>query len=105
LPSQVSVVHGLPSSVQAVPAACFASAGQSGPVPAQLSARSHSPAAARQTTLEDWKPSAGQLLPPPSQVSAASQAPAGGRHTVPAVPAGCWQSVLLPSLVSAVQGV
>src|SRR5207249_4886102 len=104
LPSQVSVVHALPSSVQAVPAALFASAGQSGPFPGQLSARSHSPAAPRQTTLEGWKPSAGQRSLTPSQVSAASQSPAAARHTVPAFPAACWQSLLLPSQVSAVHG-
>src|SRR5439155_1455176 len=104
LPSQVSVVHGLPSSVQAVPAACFASAGQSGPVPAQLSARSHSPATARHATLEDWKPSAGQRSLTPSQVSATSQSPAAARHTSPPCPAGCWQSTPLPSHSSRLHG-
>src|SRR5207253_1506199 len=97
-------VHALPSSVQAGPAALFASAGQSGPFPGQLSARSHSPAAPRQTTLEGWKPSAGQRSLTPSQVSAASQSPAAGRHTVPAFPAGCWQSSPLPSHSSRLHG-
>ena len=49
MPSQASVVHGLPSSVHAVPVTCLASAGQSGPLPGQVSATSHSPAAARQS--------------------------------------------------------
>src|SRR5439155_556057 len=84
VPSQVSVVQGLLSSVQAVPLAFFASAGQLGPLPGQLSATSHSPPTARQTTLAAWKPSAGQLLPAPSQVSASSQVPAEARQTVPA---------------------
>src|SRR5207253_1548013 len=68
------------------------------------SARSHSPLAARQTTLEDWKPSAGQRSLTPSQVSAASQSPAAGRHTAPAFPAGCRQSSPLPSHSSRLQG-
>src|SRR5207253_1715458 len=97
-------VHALPSSVQAGPAALFASAGQSGPFPGQLSARSHSPAAPRQTTLEGWKPSAGQRSLTPSQVSATSHSPAAGRHTVPAFPAGCWQSLRLPSHSSRLHG-
>src|SRR5439155_98698 len=92
----------LPSSVQAVPLAFFPSAGQSGPVPGQLSARSHSPLAARQTTLEGWKSSAGQLLPAPSQVSTASQAPAEARQTVPAgLLASAGHAVLVPVQVSA----
>src|SRR5207302_1043510 len=44
LPSQTSVVHGLPSSVHAVPIARLASAGQLGALPGQASATSHSPA-------------------------------------------------------------
>ena len=44
-----SVVQSLPSSVQAVPAGCLASAGHVVVVPVQLSATSHPPlAAARQ---------------------------------------------------------
>src|SRR5207245_206369 len=83
------VVHGLPSSVHAVPFVFFASAGQSGPLPGQVSARSHSPAATRQAVLEDWKRSVGQLLLLPVQVSATSHAPAAARQTVPALP-GLW---------------
>src|SRR5207244_381239 len=101
-PSQVSVVQGLLSSVQAVPLAFFASAGQLGPLPGQLSATSHSPAAARQTTLAAWKPSAGQLLPTPSQVSATSHVPAEARQTVPAgLLASAGHAVLVPVHVSA----
>src|SRR5439155_19766014 len=66
VPSHWSAVQGLLSAVHTVPADFFASAGQSGPFPGQFSARSHSPADARQTVLEDWKPSAGQVgrVPP-----------------------------------------
>src|SRR5207247_10384474 len=39
VPSQVSAVHGLPSSVHAVPLGCFASAGQFAPLPGQSSDR------------------------------------------------------------------
>src|SRR5437762_1678367 len=49
LPSHASVVHGLPSSVHAVPLGCLASDGQAALLPVQLSARSHSPAAPRHT--------------------------------------------------------
>src|SRR5439155_634801 len=49
LPLQVSVVHTLPSSVQTVPFALKVSLGQVLLVPVQLSATSHSPAAARHT--------------------------------------------------------
>ena len=87
----------MPSSVQGVPADFFASGGQFGPFPGQFSARSHSPAAARQTVAEDWKPSAGQAVLEPVQTSAASQAPAEARHTAPAFPAGCWQASFVPS--------
>src|SRR5207247_2096807 len=78
-----------PSSVHAVPAGEFASAGQSGPVPVQVSCGSHSPADARHTTVEGWKTSVGQVMPVPVQVSATSQRPAEARQTVPALPAGC----------------
>src|SRR2546429_56454 len=48
-PSHWSGVQGLASAVQAVPAGCLASAGQVVLVPVQLSATSHSAAAARHT--------------------------------------------------------
>src|SRR5207244_8544498 len=51
LPSHWSSVHGLPSSVHAVPLGCLASAGHVALEPVQCSATSHSPAAARQTVL------------------------------------------------------
>src|SRR3989454_122717 len=89
-PSQVSVVHGLPSSVHAVPLGCFASAGQSGPLPGQNSATSHSPADARHCVVAGTKVSAGQVLLVPVHVSATSHTPATGRHTVPA--ASIWQA-------------
>src|SRR5438552_7980618 len=40
----------------------------------------------------------------PGQVSATSHSPAAARHTVPPLPAKCWQLVLVPSQVSEVQG-
>src|SRR5207244_10867262 len=60
VPLQASVVQGLASSVQMVPLGCFASGGQVVLDPVQVSARSHSPAAARHTVVEDLKASAGQ---------------------------------------------
>src|SRR2546422_2651778 len=68
VPSHVSVVQGLPSSVQTVPAACFASAGQPAPAtPGHIPARSHSPAAGRQTTVVDAGVGAGQVVLAPVQ--------------------------------------
>src|SRR5205807_649000 len=86
-----------------VPAALSASAGQVALVPVQFSAASHRSTAARQTVLDDRKPSAGQVLLVPVQVSAASQGPAAARHTVPAFPAGCVQVALVPLQMSRVQ--
>jgi hypothetical protein len=83
VPSHLSVVQALPSSVQAVPLAFFASAGQLGEVPVQFSAWSHSPPAARQTVVDGANPSAGQVNELPLQVSATSHAPADARQTVP----------------------
>src|SRR5439155_1654596 len=65
--------------------------------PVQCSTGSHSPAELRQTVLDDLKASAGQTVLDPVQVSSTSQTPAAARHTAPAFPAGCWQSLLLPS--------
>src|SRR2546430_9900531 len=42
------------------------------------------------------------MMNAPGQVSATSHSPAAGRHTVPPLPGGCWQLVLVPSQVSAV---
>jgi hypothetical protein len=83
VPLHWSWVHGLPSSVQAVPFDFLVSAGQAAEEPVQVSARSHSPAAARQTVVDEAKPSAGQVMDVPLQVSATSQDPADARHTVP----------------------
>src|SRR5439155_5018147 len=104
LPSHSSRLHGLPSSVHAVPAGFFVSAGQLAPVPVQCSAGSHSPAAARHSTLDDAKASAGQTVLVPVQVSATSQSPATARQTAAAFPAGCWQASLLPSHSSRLHG-
>src|SRR5439155_371174 len=103
-PSQASVLHGLPSSVQLVPVALFASAGQLGPAPVHNSAGSHSPAAPRQTTKLGSNMSVGQVLLVPVQVSSTSHGPADARQTAPPLPAGCWQSSLEPSHVSVVHG-
>ena len=85
------------SAVHAVPADFLLSAGQAGPFPGQFSARSHSPPEARQTVLEDRKPSAGQVVLVPVHVSATSQAPADARQVAPEFPAGCWQVTFVPS--------
>src|SRR5439155_17608116 len=110
-----------------VPLAFFKSVGQAVFDPSQLSATSHSPAAARhwvpalpagcwQVTLvpshrsrvqglvsavQDvplaFFKSVGQAVFDPSQLSATSHSPAAIRHWVPALPAGCWQVTLVPS--------
>src|SRR5262249_13219649 len=61
---------------------CFASLGQAAEVPVQVSATSHTPAEARHTVVEGWKPSAGQAADVPVHVSATSQGPADARQTV-----------------------
>src|SRR5206468_10821878 len=71
LPSHSSRLHGLPSSVHAVRAALFASAGHAALDPVHNSAGSHSPAEARQHVVAGRKVSAGQAVLVPSQVSAA----------------------------------
>src|SRR5439155_360954 len=62
-------------------AVLFASAGQPALEPVQFSARSHTPADPRHSTELAWKPSAGQSFITPSQPSATSHAPAGARQT------------------------
>src|SRR5206468_2155668 len=89
VPSHVSVVHALPSSVQAVPLACLASAGHVAPLPVQQSSRSQSSAEGRQTVVEDSNASAGHVELEPLQVSATSQIPAALRQVLPALP-GLW---------------
>src|SRR5438445_5271680 len=111
LPSHWSRVQGLVSAVQAVPAGCLTSVGQTVLVPVQVSATSHSPAAARPTapafpagwvhgafvplhtsvvhTLPSsvqvvpltFKTSVGQAVVTPSQVSARSHSPAAARRS------------------------
>src|SRR5437773_49097 len=81
-PLQTSVVHALPSSVQPVPLAFKASAGQAVLVPVQVSARSHSPAAARQTVPAALRASAGQVALVPVQFSVASHRSTVARQTV-----------------------
>jgi hypothetical protein len=83
--------------VHAVPAAFFASAGQVALEPVQFSVRSHSPAAARQTVLDEANPSAGQVVLAPVHVSATSHTPADARQMAPAFPAGCWHVTFVPS--------
>jgi hypothetical protein len=98
----VSVVQALPSSVQAVPLAFFASVGQAAPVPVQDSATSHSPAAARHWIVEAEKTSAGHALLVPLQFSAMSQVPTDARHTVlDGSFASVGQVVLVPVQLSA----
>src|SRR5206468_4191332 len=46
---------------------------------------------------------AGQVLLDPVQVSAGSQTPVEARQTVPALPAACWQMMLVPLQRSVVQ--
>src|SRR5207247_8656361 len=58
-------------------------------VPSQVSARSHSPAAARHTVPAVLMASTGQAVLVPVQVSATSHPPAAARHTVPTFPAAC----------------
>src|SRR5437773_684985 len=83
VPSHLSVVQGSPSSGQGAPAALAAwvSAG-----------------------LQGRKASAGQVGLAPVQVSATSHGPAAARQTAPALPAGCWQLVLVPLHWSRVHG-
>jgi hypothetical protein len=52
---------------------------------------------------EEASVSLGQLVELPLHVSAGSHTPALSRHSVPALPAGCWHSLLLPSHSSSEQ--
>src|SRR5437879_8091843 len=131
----MSNVHTLLSVVHAVPFALKVSVGQAVLVPVQLSAMSHSPAAARHTVPAfpagcvhvalvplhtsvvhtspssvqavplGWKASVGQVVLVPVQLSATSHSPATARHSAPAFPAGCVQVLVLPSHWSRVHGV
>src|SRR5438094_371848 len=133
VPLHTSLVQGSLSSVQAVPLGWKRSVGQVVLVPVQLSARSHSPAAARHTapalpagwvhvaleplhtsvvhTLPSsvhgvplaWKTSLGQVVLVPVQLSATSHSPAAARHTAPGFPAGCVHVAPAPLHTSVVQ--
>src|SRR5207247_1485477 len=98
VPLQRSVVHTLPSSAHAVPEALTVSAGQSGPLPGQLSAMSHSLAAARQVRVESRKASAGEVAVLPVHAWAPSHPPeAAARQTVPELP-GLWTHAGAPTV-------
>jgi hypothetical protein len=76
------LVHAFPS-LQVVPLAAFASAGQAFEVPEHFSATSHIPTAARQTVAAGLTASAGQAFEAPVHFSATSQPPAtAARQTV-----------------------
>src|SRR5262245_48893400 len=80
VPSQASALHGLPSSVQAVPAGLATSDGHAGAIPLQLSATSHSSAAGRQT-VPAW-PAGCTHVPSPSHWSSVHTLPSSA-HAVP----------------------
>jgi hypothetical protein len=84
-----------------VPAVTFASVGHAAELPVQLSATSHTPAAARHTVALDRKASVGHAVLLPVHVSATSHGPAAARQVVPALPARCEQmwSLLQVSVV------
>jgi hypothetical protein len=102
VPSQISRVQTLPSSVHDVPFVFFASVGQVADVPVQFSATSHSPVAARQ--VEPALPGGcWHVVLTPSQWSVVQGFPSSVQ-AVPLLPAACWQVVLLPLHRSVVQG-
>src|SRR3989475_8329401 len=72
-------------------------------VPLHTSVVQGSPSSVQAVPLA-WKTSVGQVVLVPVQVSATSQSPAAARDTVPALPAGCVQVLVLPSHWSRVQG-
>src|SRR6266404_3464703 len=81
-------------------AVLLASAGHAALVPSQVSATSHTPAAARHSTVAGWKASAGQSLLTPSQLSATSHAPAAARQTAVLL-ASAGHAALVPVQLSA----
>src|SRR5438093_2401246 len=102
VPLHTSVVQALPSSVQVVPLALKTSVGQAVVTPPQVSAKSHSPAAARHTVPADLIASAGQVALVPVQFSAASHRSTAARQTVlEGRKALAGQVVLVPVQVSA----
>src|SRR5881296_1494233 len=85
-----------------MPADFLTSAGQAVVTPPQVSARSHSPAAARQTVPAPLMASAGQVALDPVQFSAASHRSTAARQTVlEGRKALAGQVVLVPVQVSA----
>jgi hypothetical protein len=80
-----------------------ASAGQLALPPVQDSARSHAPAAERQTVPLGENESAGQVRLTPLQLSAMSHAPAADRQTVPDGAAPPGQVELAPLHVDATE--
>src|SRR5438132_888701 len=101
VPSQVSAVQGLPSSGHAAPA-FPTGCGQVVLVPSHWS-RVHGLVSAVQDVPLAFMTSVGQVELVPVQVSARSHSAAAARQTAPALPAGCWQSTLVPLHWSRVQ--
>src|SRR5262245_31270041 len=64
--------------------------------PSQVSETSQPAEGSRHTVPAGLLASAGHAVLVPVQVSAASQAPDDDRHIAPALPAGCWQLLLVP---------
>src|SRR3989449_2601312 len=102
VPSHVSVVQGLPSSAHAapaLPAGCW----QALLLPLHWSRVQGLPSSVQGVPSGSFA-LVGQVVLVPVQVSTASHSSAAARHTAPALPAGCWQVVLVPSHLSSVQG-
>jgi len=106
VPSQVSTVHGLPSSVHNDPALFTVSIGHVALLPVHDSARSHSLSAARQSVPPARYLSTGHCTDTPSHISLSSQSPFTVRHVtdegsglqLPAIPDWLhdWQSLGSP---------
>src|SRR5207253_2239130 len=103
VPVQVSAASQGPAAarhtVPAFPAGCV----QVALVPLQMS-RVHTLPSSVHAVPFALKASVGHAVLVPVQVSATSHSPAAARHTVPALPAGCVQVLVLPSHRSRVQG-
>src|SRR3989454_448142 len=102
VPSHVSVVQGLPSSAHAapaLPAGCW----QALLVPLHWSRVQGLPSSVQAVPAGSFA-LVGQVVLVPVQVSTASHSSAAARHAAPALPAGCWQALLVPLHWSRVQG-
>ena len=86
----------MPSSVQVVPAALLASAGQALLTPVQVSARSQSPAAARQTVVAGRNVQLAEQQGPPSHCSPGSTIPLPQPQVLPFPPQTPHRSSVLP---------